>query len=149
MHPCELPGDEIIDVKSSGRGRKQHVILSQFPTCLWGQQAPLTQADALETLSTPHGPLPQGQSRKVTQGGGWTSGHWSLLQGPVPRTGAFGEETSHFPHCVLGVKSSRCWGGGGDILPFFFIISPLGWVMDAAGSWGWPSPSSTCKVRSF
>lgn len=107
--PVRSPGDEIIDVKSSGRGRKQHVILSQFPTRLWGQQAPLTQADALETLSMPHGPLPQGQSRKVTQGGGWTSGHWSLLQGQEP----------------LGRKHHIS-------LILFWASSPL-----AVGGWGW------------
>ena len=51
----------------------------------------------------------------------------------MQRTGAFGEETSHFPHSVPGIRPAY---RGGAVLSFFLVISPLGSVMDAASSLG-------------
>lgn len=55
----------------------------------------------------------------------------------MQRTGVFGEEASHFPHSDLGVRSAS---HGAAVLSFFLVISPLGRVMDAAGSLGVAKP---------
>lgn len=65
------------------------------------------------------GSLGKGQSKKVTQGGGCTQGHQGFTgtgpcsEDPATRTGAFGKETSNFPHFVPSIKYARRGEGGG------------------------------------
>lgn len=108
--------------------------------------APLTEAEALCAGCALLAAVPElgtwGNSspKKVIQGGSWTQGHQGLRDtAPCSRdlatkTGVFGKETSHFPHFVP-VSSLLTMGRVGKF-SFFFVISPLGWMMDTAGSQG-------------